>query len=120
MVTGVAFVVSRTSVPEITSVWQVCQVLAIYLAFLLLRQTLNFFALHVRSILDSLNFFLGRVFEERRLGSWFIFSVKLGNMLFNGKAPRSNATWPDWTGSSFNYSQVPFRVFVLYIYICIL
>eukprot|EP00439_Symbiodinium_sp_Y106_P082882 s1547_g22.t1 len=59
MVTGAAFVVSRTSVPEITSVWQVCQVLAIYLAFL--------------------------------LGSWFIFSVKLGGMLFNGKAPRSNA-----------------------------
>ena len=28
------------------------------------------------------------------LGSWYIFSVLLGNMLFNGSAPRSNAAWP--------------------------
>ena len=61
--TGAAFVVSRTSVPDITSVWQVLEVLAIYLLF--------------------------------SLGSWFIFSVLLGNILFNGKAPRSNEPWRD-------------------------
>ena len=27
------------------------------------------------------------------LSSWFIFSVLLGNMLFNGSAPRSNVSW---------------------------
>jgi len=81
MVTGAAFVVSRTSVPDITSVWQVFEVLAIYLVF--------------------------------SLGSWFIFSVLLGNMLFNGKAPRSNAYYSTTVTRWFTALTAQQRVFKL-------
>ena len=74
--TGAAFVVSRTSVPDITSVWQVLEVLAIYLLF--------------------------------SLGSWFIFSVRLGNILFNGKAPRSNEPWLDQLGHRREFGGLAF------------
>ena len=34
------------------------------------------------------------VYVAFALGSWFLFSVLLGNLLFNGSAPRSNVSWP--------------------------
>ena len=32
------------------------------------------------------------------LGSWYVFSVLLGNLLFNGSAPRSNVSLPSYKG----------------------
>ena len=47
---------------------------------------------------------LGQAFEVLgiyiafALGSWYVFSVLLGNLLFNGSAPRSNVSLPSHEG----------------------